>query len=163
MAGGISILIRNDFPQSKIQLKTHIQAVATKATLHRTINICSIYIPPHNPLNEIDLNNLIDQLPRPFLLLGDFNSHNVIWGSKYSDKKGKNLENIINNNDFCLLNNKFNTYLHPASGTYSVLDLSLCDSSTLMDFDWKVLDDSWGSDHFPITLTFSKEIENHLH
>ena len=31
-----------------------------------------------------------------------------------------------------------------------------------MDYDWKVLDDSWGCGHFPIILTHSKEIENHL-
>ena len=54
------------------------------------------------------------------------------------------------------------TYLHPASGTYSVIDLSLCDPSIFMDYNWKVLDNSWGSDHFSIILTNSKEIENHL-
>ena len=61
-SGGVSILIRNDIPQSKIQLETNIQAVAIKATLHRTINICSIYIPSHNSINETELNKIIEQL-----------------------------------------------------------------------------------------------------
>lgn len=159
-SGGVSILIRNDIPQSKIPLETKLQAVAVKATLHRTLNICSIYIPPHEPIEETTLNKLIEQLPRPFLLLGDFNSHNIIWGSKNTNKKGKNLENVINN--LCLLNDKSNTYLHPAFGIYSAIDLSLCDPVIFMDYNWKVLDDSWGSDHYPIILNTSEAMEIHL-
>ena len=51
-SGGVSILIRNDKPQSKINLNTQLQAIAVKVTLHRTINICSIYIPPYEAINQ---------------------------------------------------------------------------------------------------------------
>ena len=50
------------------------------------------------------LKKLIDPLPRPFILLGDFNSHNNLWGCKDTNKKGKMLERVINENDMCLLN-----------------------------------------------------------
>ena len=43
---GVSILIRNDIPESKINLNTNQQTIAAKATLHWTINICYLYIPP---------------------------------------------------------------------------------------------------------------------
>ena len=79
--GGTSILVRNDIPQSQFPIKSKLQAVATQVTLHKTITICSIYIPPHEQINETELKNLIKQLTKPFILLGDFNSHNTLWGS----------------------------------------------------------------------------------
>ena len=48
-SGGVSILIRKDFPQNKININTHSQAIAVSATLYKTITICSQYIPPHDP------------------------------------------------------------------------------------------------------------------
>ena len=100
--GGVSVLIKNGIPQCKIHLNTHLQAIAVKVTLHRTINICSIYIPPHDAINESEINNILQQLPTPFILFGDFNSHNTMWGCRSTNHKGKTLENIINNNNLCL-------------------------------------------------------------
>ena len=44
------------------------------------------------------------------------------------------------------------TYLHPGTGTYTSLDLSICYPTLLLDYEWKVHDDLSGSDHFPIFL-----------
>ena len=65
------------------------QAVAISATLHKTITVCSVYIPTNEEPKELELNKLIEQLPRPFVIMGDFNSHNEIWGSKKTDKRAK--------------------------------------------------------------------------
>ena len=155
-SGGASIIINNKIPQSEIHLNTTLQAVAISATLHRTITICSIYLPPNEPINNNEIENLIQQLPKPFILMGDFNSHNIIWGSKDTNQKGKQVEDLINRNNLCLHNNnKSYTYLHPASGSYSSIDLTLCDPSIYLDYSWKVHDDTCGSDHFPIILEHS--------
>ena len=66
--------------------------------------------------------------------------------------KGRIIENFINKNNLCLYNNKTPTYLHPATGTYTSLDLSICYPTLLLDYEWKVHDDPCGSDHFPIFL-----------
>ena len=66
--------------------------------------------------------------------------------------EGKDLEAVITDHKLCLLNDRSSTYLHPATGTYSSIDLSICSPSLLLDFDWKVGDDLCGSDHFPILL-----------
>ena len=42
------------------------------------------------------------------------------------------------------------TYLHPATGTFTAIDLSLCSPDILMEIDFMVESDSYGSDHFPI-------------
>ena len=51
-----------------------------------------------------------------------------------------------------IFNDKSHTYLHPASGTYTAIDLSLCSPSIYLDFKWKVGVDPMGSDHFPVFL-----------
>ena len=48
------------------------------------------------------LNNLTEQLPRPFIKIGDFNSHNEIWWRKKTDKKGKIIESILNKHQLCI-------------------------------------------------------------
>ena len=63
--GGSSIVVNNSIPQSQIQLNTNIQAVAVKVTLHKTIHVCSIYLPPGDRFNIADLEYLLAQLPRP--------------------------------------------------------------------------------------------------
>ena len=133
-------------------MNTNLQAVAVSITLHRVITLCSIYIPPSSRLSTKDLDDLIPQLPSPFILLGEFNGHNILWGSKDINDKGRIIESFIDNHGLCLYNTKKPTYLHPATGTYTSLDLSICFPTLLLDYDWKVHDDLCGSDHFPVLL-----------
>ena len=137
--GRSSIIINKNIPHSKITLNTNMQAVTISATLHKTITVCSIYIPPNEEPKELELNNLIEQLPRPFIIMGDFNSHNEIWGSKKTDKKGKVIESLLNQHQLCMYNKKSNKYLHPATSTYSAIDLSICDLSLFLDYNWKYM------------------------
>ena len=62
-----------------------------------------------------------------------------------------------------MYNNKSNTYLHPVTGTYSAINLIICDPNLFLHYKWKVHDDTCGSDHCPILLKnstdeFSKKI-----
>ena len=57
----------------------------------------------------------------------------------------------------CLFNDKQPTYLHSPTRNYFALDLSICSPNIYLDFDWSVLDDLHGSDHFPIKI---EEIES---
>ena len=124
-AGGVSIFINNNAPQSHIPLNTNLQAVAVSITLHRVITLSSIYIPPSSRLSPKDLD-LVPHLPSPFILLGDLNVHNILWGSKDINDKGRIIESFIDNHGLCLYNTKTHTYLHPVTGTYTSLDLSIC-------------------------------------
>ena len=58
-SGGASIILNNSIPQSQIQLNTNLHAVAVKATVHKTIHVCSLYLPPSDRINIVDLENLI--------------------------------------------------------------------------------------------------------
>jgi len=151
-SGGVSVIVNNRAPHSIIPLNTNLQAIAVSVTLHRVITFCSIYIPPNSNLIPNELDNIVQQLPTPFVLLGDFNAHNILWGSNYINDRGHKIENFISRHDLCLYNTKSPTYLHPGTGTYTCIDLTICSPPLLLDYDWKVADDLHSSDHFPIIL-----------
>ena len=50
------------------------------------------------------------------------------------------------------MNDKSHNYHHPATGTFSSLDLSLCHLSPLLDFDWSVNEDQHRSDHLTVII-----------
>ena len=155
--GGVSVIVNNSVPHRHIQLDTSLQAVAVRLSLHNTITLCSLYLPPNKPIHQGSLDDLISQLPQPFLLVGDFNAHNTIWGCTDTNRRGDQIENFMSVNSLSFLNDpSAKTYLHPASGSYSSIDLSFCSPVLLPDFSWRCLEDTCGSDHFPIILNENK-------
>lgn len=72
-SGWVAIYTKNDIYTKEVQLTTNLEAVATKILLQREICICNVYIP--NNFNLQELQHLINQLLKPFILTGDFNSH----------------------------------------------------------------------------------------
>ena len=75
-SGKVTVMIKNQIPQT-IHLNNLKQAVVT-LLLHKYLTLCSIYTPPSYTLGETELDNLIIQLPTPFILLGSMNAHNTI-------------------------------------------------------------------------------------
>ena len=162
-SGGASIFVKSSFPQRKIDLQTELQATAVSVTLDREITICSVYIPPSFSLNSQHLDNLLQQLPSPYILLGDFNGHNILWGGQNNDSRGELIENFITKNDICIMNDKSYTYHSPSTKSFTSIDLSLCHPSLFPDYNWSVCEDQHNSDHFPIIIeqnTFSTEDHN---
>ena len=92
-SGGVSIHVRKDILQhqiyQQININSELQVIALKATLHKPINICCIYLPPHDPIHNQKLDKLIEQIPKPHILLGDFNSHNTVWGCQKTTKRAQ--------------------------------------------------------------------------
>ena len=153
-AGGTAILVRQGIIHSHLQLDTSLQATAVRITLSKTITLCSIYIPPSSAISLHDMDDLVRQLPTPYMLLGDFNSHNPLWGGNTIDGKGQRVEQFMDNHSLCFLNDGSYTYFHPGYGTYTAIDLTITQPNLLLDFSWRVLDDLWlcGGDHFPIVI-----------
>ena len=141
--------MNNTVPHRTVNVNTSLQATAVSISLTKTITICSVYLPPSIP---IDFNEL-DEFPKPFILMGDLNAHSSLWGCRDTNVKGRQMEDFISKHNLCLLNGKSHTYLHPASGSYSSLDLIICSPEIATDFIWKVDEDLHGSDHFPIVVS----------
>ena len=78
--GGCSIFVKKGIPHEVLELDTELQAVAVKVSLHKTITVCNVYIPPCFNVAQSDLDKLVNQLSAPFLFIGDFNAHSDLWG-----------------------------------------------------------------------------------
>ena len=146
------ILVKNSLAKSEIPLTTNLQAVACRVSLFHDISLCSIYVPPHQSLASSELDNIIQQLKSPFIICGDFNAHSPLWGGINIDSKGKIIEKLLEQSNICLWNDDSATYLHPALGSFSSIDLSMCSPGIFLNYQWRVEEDQWGSDHFPILL-----------
>ena len=76
----------------------------------------------------------------------------MTWGCDKNNSRGYRIGDFITENNICLLNDGSYTYLHPSTGTFTAIGLSLCSPDILMEIDFMVESDSYGSDHFPIIL-----------
>ena len=134
--------------------------LSISVTLDREITICSVYIPPSFSLNSQHLDNLLQQLPSLYILLGDFNGHNILWGGQNNDSRGELIENFITKNDICIMNDKSYSYHSLSTKSFTSIDLSFCHPSLYLDYNWSVCEDQHNSDHFLIIIeqnTFSTE------
>ena len=153
--GGVSIFIDRKFPQRPVPVITDLEAVAASVTINNiTLTVCSIYISPSMHFNHRQLLDIIKQLPQPIILLGDFNSHHILWGGHSVDARGREIEQLLSATDLCLWNNKEATYMyvHPASGSRTSIDLTMCSPALFQDFTWKIGESTLGSDHYPIFI-----------
>ncbi|GFY75605.1 putative tick transposon [Trichonephila inaurata madagascariensis] len=135
-----------------------LQAVAMQVSIFSTVTICTVYLPPNAPLNFRELQELIDQLPSPFILLGDFNAHHLLWGCQDVNSRGKVVEKLLTELDLTLLNDGSNTYFHSPTQSFSAIDLSICSPSLLLDLTWSVLGNPLGIDHFPVVISYATPI-----
>ena len=119
------------------------------------LTVCNIYLPPSLDVNFSDLKHLFEQLPAPFVLIGDFNAHSPLWGDVRRDSRGQMIEKLLNDYNFCLLNTGEPTYRHHSHNSFSVPDVSICDPSLALEFDWQTHNDFCRSDHFPVILKTS--------
>ena len=78
--GRVSVLVRDGISYSECKLNTTLQAKAVTISMSKIITICSLYLLPSKNLNIVLLTRLIDQLPTPFVICGDFNGHIIFWG-----------------------------------------------------------------------------------
>ena len=155
--GGVSIYISNKLPHSKLQIQTHLQAVACLARIGNVrIAICSLYLPPDEVIHYDDLEHLTDQLPEPLLICTDANSRHMLWGSDRCDRRGLVWERLIRTHDLCVLNSGEPTRMDDYTGNYSHIDLTMITSSLAPYADWTTDSDLHDSDHFPIYITLDK-------
>lgn len=149
---GLAILLHNSIPHINHPINTTLQALACRVGLRKTYTICNLYVSPNTNLTYQELHNLITQLPPPFIILGDLNSKHTIWGNNTIDQRGRAVEQLLINTDVSLLNTGAATHFHVQTGTTSAIDISMCSPDVVSDLSWRVLDDLYGSDHYPIIV-----------
>ncbi|GFT62674.1 probable RNA-directed DNA polymerase from transposon X-element [Trichonephila clavipes] len=153
VSGGVCIFTSLDVPSSALPLHTSLQAVAVRVHSTSLITVCCLYLPPNIVIHQHDLNNLVDQLPAPFVILGDFNGHSTLWGSAKTNPRGRQIEQVLSDHCLCLLNHKEPTYFHEPTRSFHTLNLAICSPSLFPHLNLSVEKDLYNSDHFPIILS----------
>ncbi|GFX94816.1 putative RNA-directed DNA polymerase from transposon X-element [Trichonephila clavipes] len=92
VSGCVCIFTSLDVPSSALPLHTSLQAVAVRIHSTSLITVCCLYLPPTAVIRQQDLNNLVDQLPAPFVIFCDFNEHSTLWGSVKTNPRGRQIE-----------------------------------------------------------------------
>lgn len=151
---GAALGIEKDIPHEFLRLNTTLQAVAATVKWPVQATFVSIYICKNDGKRTLQekLEQLLNQLPSPIVLLGDFNAHSYLWGSEQLDERGKAIESFIADGSLIVLNNGTHTRVDLYTGKTSAIDLSIVSESLARRLSWEVIDDSCGSDHFPIVI-----------
>lgn len=151
---GCALLIKRSFPFSQIPLPPHTQEINAVAATIMGINFISIYIPHPNVSLIPDLSTILFSVPSPLIILGDFNCHNTSWGSHHSDMFSSFLIDLFDDINVCVINDGSPTHrVYPGQNPQSVVDLSACSPNLSSLLSWRVLNQSFGSDHFPIIIS----------
>jgi len=149
---GAAVLVHNRVSYEPVQLNTTLQAAAVRVHLSRKYTVCSLYL-PHIPVSLREIEDLVRQLPTPFLLLGDMNAKSTMWGGETTDQRGHIFEQLLLNHSLCILNDLTPTHYHVQTNSSSIIDLSIVSADCAQDFTYSVLSSLNGSDHYPIKLS----------
>ena len=104
--------IKKEIAHERLNIRTPLQTVALEVYMTGKVKrkIFSKYLPPTNLVMEEDMRCLLEQLPAPMILLGDFKAHNQLWGSEKISIRGRMLEKIFDRFNLFCLNKKKTTY-----------------------------------------------------
>ena len=118
--------------------------------LNSDLTITSIYIRPQANLNAEKLSKM--KLNSKHLIMGDINAKHSLWGAPVNDTKGISFFNFIEDNNLVCLNNGQGTRIgHMGQLSHLDIVVSTCNISSITKFD--ILEDNWGSDHYPIQMS----------
>lgn len=121
------------------------------------INLLACY---RNPAQSLDLEHWTEiiniyQGLENCILVGDFNAHHVAWNCHKITPDGQKLYDCIEKNNIFLHNTDTYTHIDTYRGIKSNIDLvmscpSIADITTVT-----AIDETWGSDHYPLNITIS--------
>lgn len=133
----MATFINNQFPSEEILITTNLEVIAVKITTKSRVTICNIYLPNSQDFNSTEIQPIIDQLSTPFIILGDFNFHNILWGCSDTDHRGTIIESILNANNINILNNGQATRVSTNTGNFSAIDISFSFTTITPKSEWE--------------------------
>lgn len=119
---------------------------------NRKLTLVSVYRPPDIIITQNEWSQFFSQFDDDVLIGGDFNAHHPLWSGKFCCPEGRKIFDTIVVLDFFCLNKGAATRFATSFSQKSAIDISFTNSANVLSAHWEVLDDSWGSDHLPITI-----------
>lgn len=156
-SGGVAIYVKDSWEVEEIPINNpnNLEIIVIKIIAPIKLTIINTYLPNSNPTPWESLTKILKNIHNNFLIIGDFNAHNPIWGSQHTCTRGQAIEKIIDDLKLFPLNTGSHTHFNVATNNTSAIDLSLCNSKYLHRFDWNVLSEESASDHYPILISYA--------
>uniref|UniRef100_A0A0A9YSX4 Putative RNA-directed DNA polymerase from transposon X-element n=2 Tax=Lygus hesperus TaxID=30085 RepID=A0A0A9YSX4_LYGHE len=126
-------------------------------------SVASIYCPPKYILRQEAFEDAFEQMGNRFIIGGDFNAKNTVWGSRITNGRGRELYQYITSH-------KCEAY---STGKPTYWPTDTAKKPDLIDFfvirnisaNYLLVDDCYdlSSDHSPIILTLSEQVIQKTH
>lgn len=153
--GGCCTFIKSGVEYKVVPIESNLELIVIEiwSTTGR-ISLLNFYNPCLR-LSAVELEDIMRQVRPPVIWTGDFNAHNVLWGSRRTDGNGEVVEEIMHDFNLVCINDGHPTRVQLGSLTPSCLDLMIVSGELAGKSQWEVLDPfNLGSDHFPTVGTF---------
>jgi hypothetical protein len=126
-----------------------------KGNNEKSIIVCSAYLPYDTSVPTTELINAVQYSKRikiPILIGSDANSHNIMWGSSDTNRRGISLMEFILSEDLRILNEGNRpTFINRVRE--EVIDITFCSSDIEFEIsDWRVSSEDSLSDHQTINF-----------
>jgi ribonuclease HI len=154
--GGVAIFIREDleFREKKSNISSEFieNAVCQINWQGKQVSIFNCYIPPNANISETDLRSIFDITDESYIILGDLNAHNEIWGCFENNQRGRWLLDAIESNDAVLMNTGAVTRVSCPPQRDSAVDMAICSRDVGLSQTWTPIENTFDSDHLPILI-----------
>lgn len=154
--GSAALYIRKGIPREQIDTSQlcslSAEFVGARVSIgNRKIAILLGYVrPDRTALPSEEMLKWCQERTEEVLVCGDFNAHNVAWGSLRTDKRGDALMTVIEKLGLAVANDGQPTFFRPPN-SYSAIDVTA--HSPSLEIKWELAPGTRGSDHFPIGIT----------
>lgn len=153
--GGIAIAVRYKLLPDVVNINESflprgVQIIVLKIN---GVTFVLIYCLPHIIISTNMWSQIVSQLHKPFVILGDLNANNTLWGSNITNANGKRVQEMLDQSDLVYLNDGTPTRITSPTQNSSAVDLTICTPDVAGGSTWKVIHDPGTSDHYPIFCT----------
>ena len=156
----LAFLVLNNIYHSLISSKAiHPNIGASGLTIHGTgsdLDIFNVYIHPGSEQSSItntDFCKIIANCNQDIIVLCDFNSKNLIWGSPIACNRGRVVEQFMEESKLISLNDGLSIFIHMGFNTPSWLVITLVPEHIVSKCVWEVINDL-NSDHLPVLTQY---------
>lgn len=100
------------------------------------------------------MESILNTMPLPYILTGDFNAQHPIWGSTRTNLRGRHLAELADDYHLSTINGGTPTYFYGTEGS-SCLDLTFVSAALTSQTTWFADIETRGSDHVPTYTTIN--------
>lgn len=102
--GGCAMFIKSGIQYRRVEVVSAIECVIAEVWCSKgRISLVNTYNPCQR-LSVADLDQIMDKVREPVIWVGDFNSHNPLWGSSNRDANGAVIEEFLDKHRLSVLN-----------------------------------------------------------